>query len=94
MYNDTNGGYTFTIHKIWIDDDSIVINKESDDKYIVTFNYGTDITYQDGGTKESHPKMHIRMEIKPSNNDWIITHSEADTSINTSGHTVVDITNY
>lgn len=93
-YKEVNEGYTFTIHKIWIDNDSIAINKESDDKYVVTFEYGADISYYKGGTKQSHPKMHVRMEINPSNNDWIITKSENDNKINTTGHTVIDITNY
>ena len=93
-YKENNEGYTFTIHKIWIDDDSIKITKKSDDKYVVTFDYGADITYYKNGTKESHPKMHVTMEINPSNNDWILTRSENDRNINTSGHRVIDITNY
>lgn len=91
-YKDYNEGFVFTVEKIWYDYDS-AITTEKDGIYTVTFDAGADLTYQSGGTKESHPKFHITMEIDPVKNEYTITRCEADRNINTTGHEVIDVTN-
>lgn len=81
------------IEKIWMDEDSIRITKEND-KYIIQFDYGADLSYERNGFKESHPKFHGTMEIYPENNDWVITRSETGRNLNTGNHRLIDITHY
>lgn len=92
-YKEMNEGFTFSIDKIWVDQSSMKYTS-NDKTYTIQFNAGSNVTYTQGGqAKKSSPKFHVTMEID-ENKNWVLSQLESDRSINTDGHTVIDVTNY